>query len=480
MTSVEKNIYVLKESNGTIWNFLYDKRLGITYKIYEENKWSNISILTKKTTGKYAINLLPNDTIYLIYENFNKQLIMKIYTNKKWSSNYIVKNLGNDEVDIYFKTIFIKNDLILFCSIYNKDTNVLTITSYIFDNKYNLGLPLLVDKFPFENNINFSLLSINDTVYIMYQKKENKYTLGYKVYNTNSKIYSEFYKIDESLGLFKDYYLFSFKDELHSIYIKIDDNKSYLLNYCKNTSSLNNCISIFKSNSNFSSSTFIVGKYIWCFWIKGNKLFSTVSIDGGNSFIKPYQVDELNDSKIYKAYYISNFLENKNIICLGEAFTINTNSPNLLIIDNIYELIYKHSQYSSYRFYLLYFTSFLNIEDDSINIGSSEKDILIQKQNDIIKKQKTKLLSHENKLNSIKNLIEKFNENTYQLNENLSFLQDDLSNKEAKLNEFKKLYVEKEIELQLLKKETKTMKFKKINSIDFKKILSKLTCFFKG
>ncbi|WP_066895208.1 hypothetical protein [Clostridium nigeriense] len=479
MVSIEQNIHILKQSNGSIWNFLYDKRLGITYKIYEKNKWSNIYILTKKTTGKYSVSLLPNDTICLIYENLSRQLVMKIYTNKKWSYNYIVKNQEYDEIDTYFKAIFIKNDLLLFCSIYNKYTNVLTINSYIIDNKYNLGLPSLVDKFFFENNINFSLSSIKDNVYILYQKKETNYTLGYKLYNTNSKTYSEFYKIDESIGLFKDYYLLSLKNELHSIYTKIDTNKSYLLNYCKITLSLNNCISIFKSKSSFSSSIFIAHRYIWCFWFKDNKLFSTVSIDGGNSFIKPYQVDEVNNLKIYKAYYISNVLENKNIMCIGYTFIININSPKLLVIDNIYELIYKHSQYNSYRFYILYFLSLINIENNSNNISFSDKDILIQKQSNIIKKQKTKLLSNENKLNSIKNLIEKFNENTYQLNESISLLQDDLSNKETELNELKKLYIEKELELELLKKETKTMKLKKVNTFKFKEILSKLTYFLK-
>lgn len=476
MVSIEKNIYFLKQSDGTIWNFLLDEKLGIVYKIYKENKWTNITILTRKTTGKYSVDLLPDDTICLIYENFNGQLIMKLYANNKWSSYYIIENQSYKKIDIYFKTIFHKNNLLLFYSIYNKETNILTINSHIIDKKGILSSPSLVDEFEFENNIFFSISSsTEDIIYIMYQKKENDYTLGYKIYNNNFINCSEFYKIDESPNPFKDYYFLSLKDEFHSIYTKIDNNKTFLLTYYKGNLSSTNSITIFRSKNSFHSSLFIFSKYIWCFWFKDSELFSTVSIDGGLSFSKPYQVESLkNYSTIYKASYISNFLENGNILCMGEAFAINISSPKLLVIDDIYRIIYKNTENTTCSFYLLYFISFLNSNYTSFKVNIHEKDKLIQNQSYIIEKQKNELLEYENKFNSISKLITSFNENRLQLNEGISLLQDTLDDKEKKYNDLKKIYSEKEIELDLLKATIKKIETENSKIFNIKKIFAKL------
>ncbi|MDZ5038327.1 hypothetical protein GNF66_14435, partial [Clostridium perfringens] len=137
MVSLERNIYILKQSNGTIWNFLFDNRLGIVYKILKGKMWSNYSTLTKATTGNFSVNLLPNDKICLVYEDLNGNLIMNLYDHKKWSSYYLIENDEKEKIDNYFKTLFYKDELFLFYSIYNKTTNILTIVSQLLNSEDN-------------------------------------------------------------------------------------------------------------------------------------------------------------------------------------------------------------------------------------------------------------------------------------------------------------------------------------------------------
>ena len=482
MVSVEKNMSFLKQSDGTMWNFSYDKSLGIIYKIYKENKWSDYNLLTSKTKGKYSVTLLQNDTICIVYENLAGEVIMKLYTNDKWTRYYIITNNDKGKIDINFKTIVYENHLFIFFSVYNKDTNLVTIYSNLIDEEGNLSSPLLIDEITFENNVIFSIYPSNkESIYIIYQKKESNYILGYKVFNRNSKGWSNFNKIDESLFQFKDYYLLFYKDYFHSIYTKIDNNKIYSLNYCKGNLSSNKYITISRHKNITSSSLFIAGDHIWCFWIRYNEIFSTVSIDGGETFSKPNQDYLINSLSLYKASYISNFSENNHIVCMGEIFAENIDSPNILLVDDIYGLINKQTENAFYSFDLQYFISSFKVSNKISNINFLEKDLLIKEQNDIIDNQKNKLISYENKLmsyenkfNSISNLIRSFNENSFQLNEGISLLQDNLEEKGKELNELKKMFTEKEIELELLKNELKNTKLKKNSTFHIKKVLAKL------
>ena len=138
MVSVEQNTYVLKQSDGTIWNFLYDEIFGIMYKICKRNVWSNYIVFTNKTTGKFSVTILPNDNISIIYEDLHGNLIMELFDNTKWSHFNLLENEDNEKFDIYFRTLFLKNDLLILYSIYNKCTNILTLVSQIIDKNGEL------------------------------------------------------------------------------------------------------------------------------------------------------------------------------------------------------------------------------------------------------------------------------------------------------------------------------------------------------
>ncbi|MCS4586054.1 hypothetical protein FZ990_13535 [Clostridium perfringens] len=105
----------------------------------------------------------------------------------------------------------------------------------------------------------------------------------------------------------------------------------------------------------------MIDEHIWCLWISNNELLSTVSIDGGNIFTSPPQVDSIEYLNIFKATYFSNFLENKTSLCKGETFFVNDDTPRLLVIDNIYRIVNRYDNSSLY--YFQYFISSLRKEN---------------------------------------------------------------------------------------------------------------------
>ena len=470
----EKEMYLLKQSDGSIWNFIYDKNLRITYKIYKENKWSNYHILTRESTGKYSISLLANDNICVIYESFDKHLVLKIYNNKKWTSYDILENDNDDKIEIYFKTIINKNNLILFYSTYNRYSKDLTICSSSIDDKGILHSLSLIDTIKVKDNILLSPSSSdNEIIYVMYQKKADNYILGYKVLDNYSMTWSKFYKVDESSSPFKEYNLLSCKEKFHSIYTKIDTSDNYSLNYYNCTTNKHININIILNKNIYSSSLFISDKYIWCFWISNNELFSTVSMDEGLSFSKSYKTESIDYLKIYKVTYLSNSLENKNLFFLGEVFAFDIHSPKLLVIDNIFGLVYKYTENTSYSLYFPHFISLINTNNNYIKTDFKEKDIIIENQNNVIEAQNAKLISYKNKFNSINYLLKEFNENRLKLNEYILFLQDSVDNKEKTINEY-------EIELELLRKENKINTSKKVSKFNIKEALLKLLSIFRN
>lgn len=48
MVITNRNSYVIKQSDDTIWNFSFDINQGIIYKFFKDNAWSEYYFLTDK------------------------------------------------------------------------------------------------------------------------------------------------------------------------------------------------------------------------------------------------------------------------------------------------------------------------------------------------------------------------------------------------------------------------------------------------
>ncbi|WP_127836472.1 hypothetical protein [Clostridium prolinivorans] len=168
MISVKKNMYVLKQSDGTIWNFKYDRNKGIIYKNYKNGIWSKYNIFVKEAKENFSAAILPNDTICIVYEDLNGNLMMYTFNGVNWKVYNITKNNNMNIFNVYFKIILYKNYLFLFYSIY-KNSNKITIVFQTVDEKGNLSSIKTIDDIYFKYDIPFYInISNKNVLYIMY------------------------------------------------------------------------------------------------------------------------------------------------------------------------------------------------------------------------------------------------------------------------------------------------------------------------
>lgn len=451
MISVKKNMYVLKQSDGTIWNFKYDRNKGIIYKNYKNGIWSKYNIFVKEAKENFSAAILPNDTICIVYEDLNGNLMMYTFNGVNWKVYNITKNNNMNIFNVYFKIILYKNYLFLFYSIY-KNSNKITIVFQTVDEKGNLSSIKTIDDIYFKYDIPFYInISNKNVLYIMYQKYENNHELGYKILNNDLETLSKFYVIDISLFSFKEYYLLAVDDTLHFIYIKKNKRDVYSLIYCQGSFSKYKCNNILESEDITSCSFFIINNHIWCLWIQNNEICSTFSIDEGEIFSIPPQIEFLNATNVFKAVYLSNYIESETNIYINDIFVLDENIPKCLVVDDIGGNIYGNNKNSKYLFYNKYLLNIINEKDYEKYI--KKMDNIILKLKDIIKDNEIKLQYYEDKFKVINSSIANFNERKKELIESVNFFQNTIIDKEKRLNELENLYKEKEEEIKLLKEE---------------------------
>lgn len=481
MLGLEKKMYILKQSDGTIWNFKYDRERGIVYKTYKGEIWSNYSILIKAAKEKFSVAMLPNDSICVVYEDLNGNLMLYIFNHINWKVYYLISNGQEDIFNIYFRTVLYKNRLFLFYSIYDKDSNKITIGFQTINGTGNLSSPKLIDDIYFHYDTPFYVhVSGKNVLYIMYQKYKNNHELGYRLLSADVKSWSEFHIIDNCSLPFEEYSLLAVENKIHSLYIKGDEKSIYYMVHCQGNPLHHNRNNIWNGDNIISCAFFIINKHIWCLWLQNNQIYSTVSIDGGEIFSIPPQAELLEASSIFKATYISNFQENKKNMHIGEIFVLDSNSLECLTVDSICGIVYSNDKSNKYLFYTKYLMNRSYKSDKDYKKDLEEKNILIVKLKRMVEEQKVELQYCENKFKTINNSIANFNESKKQLNEGVSFLQDSLIVKEKRLSELEALYVEKEEELELLRQEVKNMKKKKNYILNLKRFFSKFVSSLKN
>lgn len=95
------------------------------YKNYKNGIWSKYNIFVKEAKENFSAAILPNDTICIVYEDLNGNLMMYTFNGVNWKV-YNITNNNMNIFNVYFKIILYKNYLFLFYSIY-KNSNKITI-----------------------------------------------------------------------------------------------------------------------------------------------------------------------------------------------------------------------------------------------------------------------------------------------------------------------------------------------------------------
>lgn len=441
MEITTKSFYIIKQANGTTWNFLYDEDEGIIYKFFKENKCSDYNILTKTAQNNFSVFLLPDDSINVLYKDFTETIVLMKYIEDIWTEQEIMKNSEPEVFDVDFKAAVYNNRINMIFSILNKKDNTVTLLHEILNKENNLTNAKIIEKLENEHYISFNIYSIeNKGLFVMYQRFSGQFRLGYKFFDKNTKEWSNFNLIDTSIYPFRNYSTLITNGMLSTLYIKKEKNIDKLI-YAHGKNSAFKKIELFSDINIELCSFFIVFGQIWCYWIKNNIIYNSFSINNGNDFSSyPYE-QILNYQFLFKVIYIYNKLEEPKNVYANEIYVSNYDDIKYLIFSNLYSYTINNIKNKEYLSYIEYYMVQICEKVLSYEKKLKEKETSINELNQKFEKEKLKLLSSENEnmLTTQKNLIAKEDTLNFFENENIKkekeifSLKSELSNQENRI-----------------------------------------------
>lgn len=488
----EKNFYVIKQSDYTTWNFTYDKNRGILYRILKEDNESNYKALEKETSGNFSVLLLPNDDIYFLYEDLKGNIKLRILNKDKWSADIVILKKTTEIYEISFKAILNKNEIYLFYNVLNKETKIRTLFHQVVDQNFNLASPRIIDKSYDKYDYTFIIVADdNNNLLIMYQKSQKNYKLGYKILNPEFDSWSDFYIIEESSDPFIDYSFLSINDDIHSLYIKKEKNKNFLI-YSQSETIKEGHKILFEGMDIKSCSFFAIEGHLYCSWINNNEIYNCLTKDIGKTFSAPSAIQLLASLNVIKSIYMSNLTRTIRNLIINEMYVMDDDEVEVLIIPNEYNsldssIINKNKSYKECDQCLLEAKSYLNVAYNKMLLYEKQlkqKEELINLLKNNIQEYTIRNENYGKNLKDINTQYLKFQEDKNLLNGNINYLQENLISKERKINELENISVDQGREIlifrdqfdekqkQILLLQEKNYEQEKVNMEKESKILS--------
>lgn len=471
---INKLNYIVNQSNGLVWNFVYYKNNGIIYRIMEHGEWSDYNYIVKNCRENFSVVMLSKEVICLLYQDYNGSLFIKSFDGMSWYKYPLIKPDKEPYKD--FKAVIVEGQIYIIFSILDKATNTKKLFYQVLDSQYNLSVPKFLDDLEYDYSEPFSLYSTEDNkyIYVLYQKGSENISLGYKILNIPSCICSEFNLIDTSTLPFIDYSFVIKNNNLHGLYIKTNKdissieyihglNNNYTYNRLAEVSNIDAC------------SISIINTIINCSWIKDNMIYSSFSIDEGESFSTPSYSEELNTSHITRCTYITDNTLQKELN-LAQFYAKNNLSLYYPFFINLF--LFSRNKNNSivdcFNYYIDNILISYEAKIDSINeiiktntVLSKSNDQLINKlkhsmdeANNTIKEKDKKLDYFKSLLNDNSLLINVKNKELEKLNISLKYITNNVKSKDNELNELNVIISEVKAELQ-----AKENEIEKLNSI---------------
>jgi hypothetical protein len=450
-----RNFYVLKQADGTIWNFAYKDNFGIIYRTLEKDSWSRYSILVRNSTKAFSAIILPDNRISVIYQSTSGNLLLKLYVGNEWKDYSVLQKKNNSTNDIHFKIIYALDKIQILYSVLQSHDNMRALfhQSLTIDNGVSISSPIIIDSTNVNDNNQFAVHEIsNDSVCILYQKLLNKYELGYKMLGRDNSTWSKFYCMDKNFSPYIDYSLNEINNKPNIMYVKNNGEANSV--YC--TVGLSAGIEhtkLAEGDKIISCALFKDKNTNYNFWISNSYIHSCYTTNM-NASISPIKSEILKTINIIKASY-------------GEIDSESNSAVNDLYVQDGSNLTFLPSDFLTYReeenlkqskapggkisndasaYYKMSYRHGHEGEEkvDNTEARLTKKDQIINQLNYIIKEERKKVLLLNNKINIIeKNYIDWENEKL-QLNKDINSFQEMLILKENRINELERLILDKD------------------------------------
>lgn len=282
--------FVLKDSEGKLWNFYYDNSQGICYSIFSKRMaWSEPRIMQPEAYDQFYVEIDEKDCFHLVYQDKKGNIIYCLMQqNETVKAIPVLTSKSHSIFDKHLSLIVVRNCVHIFFIIEHNGTYMLSFQT-ITD-----GVPVVpkkVDNISALPNPYTVIYDMHDDIYVFYHISDGKNNqIGYKKYSIPNKAWSEYSQITMFSSNSENPKVVVDRNGIFHICYHRRQDKQYQLVYQQKIPDRNmwTSESILASSGNpiNNFSLIAVRSSLVVYYLRDETLFSYTSKDFGVSFSK--------------------------------------------------------------------------------------------------------------------------------------------------------------------------------------------------
>ena len=311
--------FILRRSNGDIWNFFHDERQGLCYSnLTKRSTWSNPVTLHKNANQHFHVDMDQEDNFHILFQD-NQGNIQYSYLSE--DSLRTVPVLNSKTPTVYNKHFFIvpfRNNIHFFYILQHDNSNLLAC-QILSDGK--AGSPKVID-YVFDSRFPCSIIcDKSSNIYAFYQSSDGKnLQIGYKKYNLAQKLWGDFTPVTRHDGNCE--YPRTVMDANGIIHLCYQRRSArlYEMVYLQKVPDKNlwtNEVLVHSSIHPFDNSSILwINDSIIVYWVREDMIFYNAGAQSGNSWSKPLKL---------------NFQAGRQLVCLNYKSNTVYETPKIAV-----------------------------------------------------------------------------------------------------------------------------------------------------
>ena len=187
--------FVFKDSRGKLWNFYYDRNLGLCYSIYSKNmSWLEPKLIQSEAHEQFYVEIDKNDCFHIVYQDKKGNIIYCLMQQNETAKAIPVLTSKTPSLYNKFLSLIVANDCVHIFFIIEHNNTYLLSHQTITD-----GIPVApkkVDNISILSNPYSVLFDMNEDIYAFYHISDGKNNqIGYKKYSITSNTWTEYCQI---------------------------------------------------------------------------------------------------------------------------------------------------------------------------------------------------------------------------------------------------------------------------------------------
>lgn len=199
MYDIKNKQYILKTSNGRVWNIFYDDKLGLCYSILtKRNTWADPISLKKDVHQCFYCDIDREDKIHIVFQDYHGNIFYSSIFDNKIDSTPILNSKSQSSYDKHLHLMPLKNSIHFFYVLRHNNASILSHQTII---NGKVSTPRAIDYVTADDHPFSVVCDTAENIFVFYQVSDGRIQqLGYKRYTASSQNWNEITQVTSARG----------------------------------------------------------------------------------------------------------------------------------------------------------------------------------------------------------------------------------------------------------------------------------------